>query len=123
MARIHFKHADAKRIFDLAVEHKQEVCFVKDDGIYLMVPNMKGIDPDANDHGISVVYAHGADPKQDEDCWETARFLAGGDDFGETFDETLVAKLQKQIADDALKYFVVDLKPETMQFVSSDRLV
>lgn len=55
---------------------------VKDSGIYLM----SNADPGQrreDDKGMVVAYAEGYDPDKDEDVWEKARSVAGGDDFGE----------------------------------------
>jgi hypothetical protein len=56
------------------------LAFVHDQGIYLM-PTRPSI-PGQN-RSNWVVYAKDCNPDTDEDWWENARNLVGGDDFGE----------------------------------------
>lgn len=60
---------------------EQNVLLVKDDGIYLMSNGNPGLLLEEGRH--KVTYAKNCNPKTDADCWETARALVGGDDFGE----------------------------------------
>lgn len=56
------------------------LAFVHDQGIYLMPinPTIPG-----QNRSNWVVYAKDCNPDTDEDWWDTARGLVGGDDFGE----------------------------------------
>lgn len=58
---------------------------VHDQGVYLMSNGLpadkEGLDPKSP--MCFVVYARGCDPKKDQDWWERARDLVGGDDFAE----------------------------------------
>lgn len=75
-----FPVADIQRLLDAAAAKQVEtIFFVHDQGIYLMGKSM------TTDSGGPIIYAEGCDPKQNEDWWETARALVGGDDFGEEF--------------------------------------
>ena len=56
--------------------------FVHDQGVYLMT-NAKRTDEETLKYEY-IAYAKGCDPKKDEDFYEEARCLVGGDDFGET---------------------------------------
>lgn len=58
------------------------ILFVHDHGVYVM-SNGKPTDMEG-EQSAYVAYAKGCHPKKDEDFYEEARFLVGGDDFGET---------------------------------------
>lgn len=72
---------------------KPAVILVHDDGVYLMsagIPRDPRDDEAKAKHAAGdpvwhsfVAYAEGCHPLKDEDCWEMARQLVGGDDFGE----------------------------------------
>ncbi|MEY9404422.1 hypothetical protein ABIF66_004276 [Bradyrhizobium japonicum] len=58
------------------------VLLVHDQGVYLM---SNGLPRDIiKDQSSFVAYARGCHPIANDDWWETARALVGGDDFGET---------------------------------------
>jgi len=58
------------------------ILFVHDQGVYLM---SNGTPADMEgEQSAYVAFAKGCNPKKDDDWWEEARFLVGGDDFGET---------------------------------------
>jgi hypothetical protein len=70
------------------------VLLVHDQGVYLMsngrprdivAPDSEDRKDKSKDEGRSyVAYAEGCNPDTDEEWWDTARALVGGDDFGET---------------------------------------
>jgi hypothetical protein len=62
------------------------LAFVHDQGIYLM-PTRPSI-PGQN-RSNWVVYAKDCNPDTDEDWWENARNLVGGDDFGEDITDSI----------------------------------
>lgn len=81
-------HAAKSRKYRLAFGMSEAVpglFLVHDQGVYLMSnglpPDKEGLDP--KNPMCFVVYAKGCDPKKDEDWWEHARDLVGGDDFAE----------------------------------------
>lgn len=90
-----FKTSDIKRCVEHALNSTQwgmgwsedkaqpALLFVHDHGIYCM---SNGEPRDLAEDGKSAfcAYAKGCDPKKDEDYYEEAEYLVGGDDFGET---------------------------------------
>lgn len=58
---------------------------VHDDGVYLMTAAKEPLllNPETDNKRCLVAYAEGLDPNKDEDVWERAREVVGGDDFGE----------------------------------------
>lgn len=61
---------------------KPAILFVHDHGVYCM---SNGNPRDMEDEKSAFcAYAKGCNPKVDEDFYEEARYLVGGDDFGET---------------------------------------
>jgi hypothetical protein len=60
--------------------------FVHDQGVYLMT-NAKRTDEETLRYDF-IAYAKGCHPKKDEDFYEEARDLVGGDDFAETIPVT-----------------------------------
>jgi hypothetical protein len=70
---------------------KPAIFFVHDHGVYIM---SNGDPKDMEGDKTYVAYAKGCDPQKDEDYYEEAHYLVGGDDFAETFpvtDQTLAA--------------------------------
>jgi hypothetical protein len=61
------------------------IFFVHDHGVYIM---SNGEPKDKDGEETNVAYAKGCDPKKDEDYYEEARHLVGGDDFAETIPVT-----------------------------------
>jgi len=57
------------------------LAFVHDQGIYLMPTNPTIPGKKEGHHWVT--YAKDCNPDTDEDWWDTARGLVGGDDFGE----------------------------------------
>ena len=55
---------------------------VHDQGVYLMSPGIPHLEREDSHEAHKVVYAEGCSPK-DDDFWEEARSLVGGDDFVE----------------------------------------
>lgn len=93
-----FKTEDMKRVIKHALQSKEwrmpwseeapqpAILFVHDQGIYCM---SNGIPRDVSDEKSTYcVYAKGCDPQNDEDFYEEARYLVGGDDFVEIFPVT-----------------------------------
>ena len=64
----------------LAAKKNDPLMLVHDQGLYLMV---FGIQDPADQSKALCVYAEGCDPQKDEDWWDAARAICGGDDFGE----------------------------------------
>lgn len=60
--------------------------FVHDHGVYLM-SNAKRTEEEVKKYDY-ITYAKGCNPNTDEDFYEEARYLVGGDDFGETLPVT-----------------------------------
>lgn len=75
---------------------------VHDDGVYLMSSGVPGLSDPDREGRAKVVHAKGTNPTTDEDHYETARALVGGDDF--------VEHLPLEAFDDALKHPVLRIK-------------
>lgn len=60
---------------------------VHDQGVYLL-PGSPSI-PGKKEGHHWVAYAKDCNPDTDEDWWDTARSLVGGDDFGENISESI----------------------------------
>lgn len=56
--------------------------FVHDEGVYIMSNADRKKE---EEEGNCVAYAKGCNPKTDDDWWDKAHGLVGGDDFGEVF--------------------------------------
>jgi hypothetical protein len=99
MPRLIFQAADVRRIVEHSLAAPQQrpmaytendpvaapsVLLVHDQGVYLMSNGTPGdiIDTERNQHFVA--YAKGCHPAKDDDWWDTARDLVGGDDFAET---------------------------------------
>ncbi|VIO80096.1 DUF3085 domain-containing protein [Bradyrhizobium ivorense] len=104
MARLIFNAADVRRVVEHSIKAPKQaemvidydsktgkaittpvsapaVLLVHDQGVYLM---SNGEPRDiVSGQSSFVAYAHGCHPIADDDWWETARALVGGDDFGE----------------------------------------
>lgn len=86
-----FPHsADLDRIVGHALDNGLDVLLVHDRGLYLMVQTLR-----LSDGSQAVcVYAEGCHPDDDSTGWyDTARDIAGGDDFVEQFDPRHIAPL------------------------------
>ena len=90
MSTCKFKTSEVKRCVEHSLnsqhwlpghKHKKPcIAFAHDEGVYLM---SAGIPPDVMKNKTYVTYAEGCDPNKDEDHWDQARDLVGGDDFAE----------------------------------------
>lgn len=60
------------------VPRESELLLVHDQGVYIM----SAVQPIGQ---RTIIHAEGCNPDTDDDWWETARRLVGGDDFGEPF--------------------------------------
>ena len=56
---------------------------VHDQGVYLMSAGIPALPDPHRPKGHKVVYAQGCHPERDDEWWEEARDLVGGDDFAE----------------------------------------
>ena len=103
MAKLIFNVKDVKKIYDhakAAPDHSAPIIdyvdgaevygpaepalyLVHDQGVYLMSAGIPAQLVKKGESRRVVTYAKGCDPKKNEDWWETARALVGGDDFGE----------------------------------------
>lgn len=68
-------------------QYKEYLYLVHDDGIYLMsgaeeTQKTDSPDPKKQERAY-VAYAETCNPDKDEDFWDNARYLVGGDDFAE----------------------------------------
>lgn len=79
-----------RQIVYTAAAKREPLYLVHDHGLYLMVASLK--DPEKPDRALCA-YAKGCHPDQDEEWWDTARSICGGDDFGEKLDGREVAPL------------------------------
>ena len=80
--------------------------FVKDQGVYLM-PNNNVVEDRI------IKYAVGCNPDKNQDDWyENARHLCGGDDFG----EFVPAEVIEQAIKDKCTKFIIGLTPDTIEF-------
>lgn len=78
------KHALQSTKWDMAwseLPSQPAILFVHDQGIYCM---SNGDPRDMDGDSSFCAFAKGCNPKTDEDFYEEARYLVGGDDFGET---------------------------------------
>lgn len=81
---------DLRRIAEHAKAAGQPMLLVKDQGIYLMSSGLLRPDNPAGKSGHLVAYAEGCDPRRDDEDWyDRALDIAGGDDFGEEIDMDL----------------------------------
>lgn len=90
-----FKTSEVRRCVEHALQSKEwrmgysekspqpAILFVHDDGVYCMSNGLPG--DVVSEKCVFRAFAKGCDPNKDEDFYEEARFLVGGDDFGETF--------------------------------------
>jgi hypothetical protein len=67
MTNLSFKKAEVKRVVEHAKTHTGQVLLVRDYGVYLVSP----------DENPKVAFAHGADPRVDQDWSERATELVG----------------------------------------------
>lgn len=85
MTNLSFKKAEVKRVVEHAKTHTGQVLLVRDYGVYLVSP----------DENPKVAFAHGADPRVDQDWSEKATELVGD------FDKEIripVEELQKALS-------------------------
>jgi Protein of unknown function (DUF3085) len=139
MAKLIFKAEDVRRIVEHTIASKQsemakwetanekngwtperviptepQVILVHDDGVYLMSNGTPRdlIDPNSTEKYARsfVAYAEGCNPTTDDDFYDNARDLVGGDDFSEYFPW---AKPIKEMLDNGATKIVVDLKNDS----------
>lgn len=67
------------RIVAHAKERREKVLLVHDQGLYLMTSSLRA---EGSDSALCA-FAVGCDPSKDEDWYDEARAICGGDDFGE----------------------------------------
>lgn len=79
---------------------------VHDEGVYLMSNGEPG-DVDSGEMRLYVAYAQGCNPDKDDDWWDTARELVGGDDFA----DIIVIKPEWLKACDEFDEFCVKVTP------------
>lgn len=90
MTTVTFPPSEAlDRIVSHALDNSLAVLFVHDQGLYLMVKTLRT----ADGSGALCAYAAGCDPDADEDWYDTARDLVGGDDFVEQFEAREIAPM------------------------------
>lgn len=81
MARISFAREGVKKLYDyIKGQGGNTFALAKDQGLYLCGNPVKHED---GSYTNEVVYASGCNPDTDDDWYERARDLVGGDDFGE----------------------------------------
>ncbi|EBI0477644.1 DUF3085 domain-containing protein [Salmonella enterica subsp. enterica serovar London] len=78
-----FSAKDLKPVLLEARKNHCGVVLVKDHGVYIMSET-----GELTPRGRKVAYAKGCHPEKDEAWWDTARAEVGGDDFGETINQT-----------------------------------
>lgn len=96
MSRLEFNAAEVRRLVNHSrgknhtlygepIPEKEYLYLVHDHGVYLMSgADERFLTVDAKGEPKSVTsYAKGCNPETDEDWYDTARDLVGGDDFGE----------------------------------------
>jgi hypothetical protein len=131
MAKLIFNAEDVKRVVEhsLAAPEQRNVAYrdeqpvakavllVHDQGIYLM-SNGLPVDPldpkqDTTQQYFPCfcAYAKGCHPKNDEDWWERARELVGGDDFGQTLPW---AEQMKAMLDRGATHIIINFGKRTM---------
>lgn len=85
-----FKTSEIKRCVEHALNSTKwregykpqpAILFVHDDGVYCISNGNPGDMVD--DRHVYRAFADGCDPNKDEDYYDEARYLVGGDDFGE----------------------------------------
>jgi Protein of unknown function (DUF3085) len=104
------------------------VLLVHDQGVYLMSngeprdivdADATGRKDEASNEGRSFcVYAAGCDPDADEDWYDTARALVGGDDFGETLPW---ARELKALIDAGAKTITLRMTENSIEIASDDK--
>lgn len=81
------------------------VLLVHDEGVYLMSNGMPRDIRVPGKPGAFVAYAKHCNPKTDDDYYDNARGLVGGDDFGEHFEW---AEAMKKMLDDGASAIVIN---------------
>ena len=77
-----FKTDEIKSCIQHSIQNgKTEIYFVHDQGVYCMTAGKRTDDEVKS--GAYICYAHGCNPKTDEDFYDEAHCLVGGDDFAE----------------------------------------
>lgn len=93
---VNFPHSEAlARIVAHAVEKRQPLLFVHDQGLYLMSSGLLREDNPEGQTRHLCAYATGCDPERDGEWWDNAGDLVGGDDFGEEIDTTGIQKMME----------------------------
>ncbi|CCN40068.1 hypothetical protein VIBNIFTn2_120050 [Vibrio nigripulchritudo FTn2] len=113
MSKLIFTRTQVQEVSNFCNDNNLETFFVaKDDGIYIGASVGSNKD---NSFKNCIQYAEGCDPKQNElehgDWYENARDLAGGDDFGEYLDASVLHEVLKQ---DYWTKFVITITPTQM---------
>ncbi len=75
------KHPD--KFYGEPLTIKEFLYLVHDQGVYLMSGADEVLPAEDGKTQSFVTYAEGCDPRKDEDWYDQARYLVGGDDFGE----------------------------------------
>lgn len=92
MGKLVFNTEEVKRVVEHAINNQGQLLLVKDQGIYLMSDAKPADMIDEGKHFVT--YAEGCNPDTNEEWYDTAVNLAGGDDFGETLPFAEVIKQQ-----------------------------
>ena len=94
-----YEHAKSKENFRKAYDQEPVAALwlVHDQGVYLMSAGIPHLERPDKPEASKIVQARGCDPDVDEDGWDNAHDIVGGDDFAEviplaTWDE-LFAKV------------------------------
>lgn len=83
MPQITLNRAKVQKLHDLCVKHGRDTFFLaKDQGAYV---GACGGSQDDGTFENCIFYFKGCDPQKDEDFYDNARQMFGGDDFGEHF--------------------------------------
>lgn len=92
--------------------NKEKFFLAKDQGLYLGITNGSH---EKGDFSNCIQYAKGCDPKLNSDDWyETARSIAGGDDFGEHLDIDILVSV---LRDKNWTQFNVRITANELQFL------
>jgi hypothetical protein len=139
MARLIFKASDVRRVVEHSIASPEQSRHVIDYDAKTGEPITKAVDAPAvllvHDQGLYlmsngnprdivkgtssfVAYARGCDPVADDDWYDTAHALVGGDDFGETLPW---ARELKSMIDRGDKTIEIEMTAETLAIVDRGR--
>ena len=118
VGKLIFDAEDVKKVYEHARASKHwrtdyrgdpmadSICLVHDQGVYLMSAGIPHLERPDKPESSFVAYAYSTHPEKDDEWWDNARELVGGDDFSEAIPLDSIAPLIER--DDIVK-LVIDI--------------